>query len=875
MKISHTLVSSFIGISLLTGVVGAVAIAQSQKIAETLAITEAEHVAEVIAISIAHHSSYDQKSIGIQPSDDLQSYIMLLHKLQKRDIEVVNRQKVIVADAVSEDVGTVLEDDQGKEVEQTMQDGIPRTFLEKSADYPQGINLIVIPLKVNQTKIDGAVILEYSSLYNEAIAQARPTMIVIGMTSLGGLVLALILGWRISNSIARPLQSLTEMALQVTRTSNFDLQAPVTTNNETGILATAFNDLIQRVKALLNEKEQRSLEFQQSNQALEDQTNLMQLILNSMSDGVIVSDENGQFLIFNPAAEQIFGRGITESQQEAWSEEYGLFQSDLVTPFPTEKLPLVRALQGEQVHNVEIFARHSKAPEGLWVTVSGAPLKDANGTLKGGVIVCRNISDRKSAELEILQAKEKAEVANYAKSQFLANMNHELRTPLNGILGYAQILERDPATTAKQKKGLGVIHQCGSHLLTLINDILDLSKLEVQKMELYPQDFHFTNFLMNTVEICRIKAEQKGITFRYHPAANLPTAVYADDKRLRQVLLNLLSNAIKFTDFGTVSFTVEIVDDGETIDPSSPRIRFQVKDTGIGIPPEKLQAIFLPFEQAGKRDRNSEGTGLGLAISQQIVLMMDGSIEVNSILGKGSTFWFELNIPIANDWLTQSISANQQVIGYQGERRKILVIDDRRENRAVVIGMLEPLGFKMAEADDGQTGLEKALQMRPDLIITDVMMSKMDGLEMTRRLRELPDFANMPIIASPASLSQVDMQDAIAAGCNSFFPKPIEFTGLLGELQRHLELQWVYETVSETDELSATVSDSLDWVMPPQEELAVIYRAAQEGFIAEIQQEANRLKQLNPQYATFANKILELSQMFDDEAILTLLKTSM
>ena len=214
MKISHKLVSSFIGISLLTGVVGAVGDRPKvKKITETLAIKEAEHVAQVIAISIAHHSSYDQKSIALEPSNDLQSYIMLLHKLQKRDIEVVNRQKLIVADAVPEDVGTVLEDDQGKEVEQTMQDGIPRTYLEKSADYPQGVNLIVIPLKVNQNKIDGAVILEYSSLYDEAIAQAMPTTIVIGITSLGGLVLALILGWRISSMIAGPLQSLTEMAL--------------------------------------------------------------------------------------------------------------------------------------------------------------------------------------------------------------------------------------------------------------------------------------------------------------------------------------------------------------------------------------------------------------------------------------------------------------------------------------------------------------------------------------------------------------------------------------------------------------------------------------------------------------------------------------
>jgi CheY-like chemotaxis protein len=416
-----------------------------------------------------------------------------------------------------------------------------------------------------------------------------------------------------------------------------------------------------------------------------------------------------------------------------------------------------------------------------------------------------------------------------------------------------------------------VIHQCGSHLLTLINDILDLSKLEVQKMDLYPQDFHLANFLSTTVDICRVKAEQKGVAFDYRPAADLPTAVYADDKRLRQVLLNLLSNAIKFTDFGSVTLTIAMEEKRE---PST-RICFRVEDTGIGIPPEKLAAIFLPFEQAGKRDRNSEGTGLGLAISQQIVQMMGSTIQVNSILGQGSTFWFEVDLPTAVDWLSQTATAHQKAIGYQGERRKILVIDDHPDNRAVVIGMLEPLGFKLAEADNGQTGLEKAIQMHPDLIVTDVMMSKMNGLEMTRRLRQLPDFANTPIIASPASLSQVDMQQTMDAGCSSFFPKPIEFTGLLGELQRHLELQWIYETAPNKAEPSAVVDNVADWVMPAPEELAALCKAAQDGFMADIQQEANRLKQLNPQYAPFANKLLDLSQRFDDEAILNLLQLCM
>ena len=366
--------------------------------------------------------------------------------------------------------------------------------------------------------------------------------------------------------------------------------------------------------------------------------------------------------------------------------------------------------------------------------------------------------------------------------------------------------------------------------------------------------------------------------FHYQPASNLPTAVHADDKRLRQVLLNLLSNAVKFTDYGTVTFRVEPVDEPE-LDDQNPRptrrIRFEIKDTGIGIAPEKQGNIFLPFEQAGKRDRNSEGTGLGLAISQQIIEKMGSTIHVESELGKGSRFWFEVDLLPASDWTTGQAIANQKVIGYQGDRRKILVIDDRPANRLVVINMLEPLGFKLAEAENGQAGLDLAIQMHPDLIVTDVAMSVMDGLEMTRRLRQLPDFATTPIIATPASLSRVDMQDSIDAGCSSFFPKPIEFMGLLAELQRHLKLQWIYEIQSPTHPADQNKVNAVDpdaeLMVPPAAELAILYTAAQGGFITDIQQEAHRIKQLAPEYAAFANRVLEMSQKFDEEGILRLI----
>lgn len=497
-------------------------------------------------------------------------------------------------------------------------------------------------------------------------------------------------------------------------------------------------------------------------------------------------------------------------------------------------------------------------------------LESANEELENRVL-------ERTAELQA--AKEAADMANRAKSEFLANMNHELRTPLNGILGYAQIFSRDTTFTPKQQQGIGVIYQCGTHLLTLINDILDLAKIEARKMDLYPQDFHFSNFLSDTAEICAIKARQKGIQFTYIASGDLPVAVHTDDKRLRQVLLNLLSNAIKFTDYGQVKFCVTAVESlpSEEI-PSRPyqRVQFTVQDTGIGIPAEKLNAVFSAFEQVGGRDRSSEGTGLGLAISQEIVAMMGGQITVQSTVGQGSTFEFAIDIPLAIDWQGNTGSDRcPTVVGYRGKPYTILVVDDHPENRLVLINMLEPLGFHIAEAGDGQAGYEVAHQCQPDLIITDVIMPEMTGLEMTAKLRQLPEFAEIPIIASPASLSQVERHESFEAGCNSFFPKPIQFDALLLELAEFLELEWIYDTdqPSSPTTVESALPQTNEFVVPPQVELLKLYEAAKGGFIQDIQQEAMRIRDLTPRYSEFANHVLNLAHDFDDEAILHLVKS--
>lgn len=489
----------------------------------------------------------------------------------------------------------------------------------------------------------------------------------------------------------------------------------------------------------------------------------------------------------------------------------------------------------------------------------------------------------RTAELEV--AKERAEVANQAKSTFIANMSHELRSPLNGILGYAQILQRDRDTSAKQKDGLTIIYQCGSHLLTLINDILDLSKIEAQKLELYPTDFNFQKFLQTVVDICRIRAEQKEIGFVYRASPLLPQAVRADEKRLRQVLINLLGNAVKFTDEGQVMFTViEQPRRGNAATPQPMHwIRFEIEDTGVGMESEQLEKIFLAFEQVGDRTRQDEGTGLGLAITRQLVEMMGGTINVASIPGKGSRFWFNLELPGAEDWQVLGTTPLQIFpCGYtlisENARNlplKFLIVDDRPENRLVLIDWLKPIGFTILEAENGQQGWERAIESEPDLIITDLAMPIMDGFEMTQKLRASETLSQIPIIASSASVFNFDRQKSQAAGCNDFLPKPVQPEELLDQLQQYLEIEWEYNT----QETLEAVHDSPDLdnresvIIPPASELITLRNATLEGYIAGIESEAMRIKNLDPQYQAFAHRILQLAKDFEDEKILEILDT--
>ena len=470
----------------------------------------------------------------------------------------------------------------------------------------------------------------------------------------------------------------------------------------------------------------------------------------------------------------------------------------------------------------------------------------------------------KHAEAE-RSARLAAEAANEAKSLFLAKMSHELRTPLNAVLGYAQLLRRDAGLNERQALSLATIHSSGEHLLMLINDMLDLSKIEAGKLDLYPEDVQLAPFLRVIADTIRVKTEEKGLAFAFQTSGALPPAVHCDEKRLRQVLLNLLDNAVKFTDTGQVALRV-LEQRAEPPPPGMVRIRFEVEDSGVGIAGDDVETSFQPFEQVGDLRRRAGGTGLGLAISRQLVQLMNSQLHLRSVVGRGSCFWFDLVLASA-EVKAQPASGANDVIGYRGPPKRVLVIDDTLENRALVTDFLSPLGFEVFEAENGRIGLLKAQAVQPDLILMDTVMPELDGWETTRQLRRKPGFAAVPIISVSAVASSSDQARSLEAGADAYLPKPIDFDALTHEMGALLRLNWVY--AHNADPAAATLA------IPPAPELQVLYRLAKLGNMRAIRERADRIAALDTQYAGFADKLRRMAAGFQTRGILQFVERCM
>ncbi|MBV7536769.1 response regulator [Duganella sp. sic0402] len=390
-------------------------------------------------------------------------------------------------------------------------------------------------------------------------------------------------------------------------------------------------------------------------------------------------------------------------------------------------------------------------------------------------------AELQKANDDLRAAMERAEVANRAKSAFLAAMSHELRTPLNAVLGYTQILKRDRSLDVSQQTRVSTIQQGGQHLLALINDVLDLSRVDAGKMEFHPKPVRLGDLLSVVADIMRVRAEQKHLYFELELMEGLPVAVHVDETRLRQVLLNLLGNAVKFTDRGAVRLRVSPLQDEV--------LRFEVIDEGIGIAADQQELIFLPFEQVGDVSRRAGGTGLGLAISRQLVRLMGGALKVESAPAKGSRFWFEVPLKVV-DAPGALASGERIATGYAGPRKTILVVDDVATNRALLRDLLGSLGFRTLEAENGSAGLQQAQAVQPDMVLLDMVMPGMDGIETTRRLRADQRTADTPVLMISASSTPEEEERSLEVGANAFLSKPVNEHDLLREIGAHLKLEW-------------------------------------------------------------------------------------
>jgi PAS domain S-box-containing protein len=612
---------------------------------------------------------------------------------------------------------------------------------------------------------------------------------------------------------------------------------------------------------------------------------------------VLTIDRDANVVSWNPMAERLFGYTQAEAigrnvddlvanDDSIRAEAIGytkLFLADPAAQADLSEAEVVTGLVDDMGRAQATTRRTRKDGTLVDVEVLGLPVIVA-GENVGIIVIYNDIS-------EIQEARRQAEAANQAKSAFLANMSHELRTPLNAILGFAQLMDRDPTLTTQQQENLGIINRSGEHLLALINDVLEMSKIEAGRVALEEKSFDLYRMLDSLEEMFRLRAGEKELTLNFERVENVPQSVRADEGKLRQVLGNLLGNAVKFTPKGGVTLRVRMKQDRPSAKgqlPSGVRrpqvaLLFEVEDTGAGIAPQDLATVFDPFVQAAGQQQPQQGTGLGLSISRQYVRLMGGDLTVSSELGRGSLFKFGIPVALVGRAEAADVQAEQperRVLGLAPNQPifRLLVAEDQVTNRQLLVKMLEPLGFEVREAPNGLEAIHIWEKWEPHLIWMDMRMPVVDGYQATRQIKATPQGHKTVIIALTASAFEEDRERVLSEGCNDFVRKPFREDEIFEMLSLHLGVRFVYASEGperaplQPGEAATPLSDRLTptaLVALPTDWLTDLQQATIKADLNLILSLTDQVREQNP---ALADVVAEWARNFEYKKIMALVK---
>jgi PAS domain S-box-containing protein len=602
-------------------------------------------------------------------------------------------------------------------------------------------------------------------------------------------------------------------------------------------------------------------------------------LVETSQEMIFSMNSQGYFTFVNQAVKNIYGYEPEDMIGHHFSE---FKPSEYDNKIP-DKAAFDGILAGHSIFQYETIDI-AKDGRPIYLLVNAIIRQDAQGKHLGLTGTASDITQRKQAELALQKAKEAADAASKAKGEFLSKMSHELRTPLNAILGFTQILNRDNTLKPQQQDYLGIISRAGEHLLTLINDVLEMSKIEAGRISLNETSFDLYRLLTSLEEMFKLKAESKGLQLIFERTPNLPPFIKTDESKLRQVLINLLGNAIKFTDKGGIAIRVRTEAQSlftEGVEgESATYLVCEIEDTGPGISAEELDTLFDPFVQSETGRKSQSGTGLGLPISRQFVQLMGGKISVSSTLEKGTIFKFDIKISPADAMTPGTEVQRQRVIGLAANQPeyRILVVEDKWESRLLLRNLLSPLGFEVREAVNGEDAVTMCHSWQPHLIWMDMQMPVMDGYEATRQIKRMTNGPLPVIIGLTASAFEENRAMVLEAGCDDFASKPFREDVIFQKMAEHLGVSYLYEEIPGADvsshspsvpENCLTVTECLQGM--PTEWKTQLYQAASELDDEAI---ATLITQIPDSHTALATTLTHLVTQLRFDKIIELIQTN-